>query len=158
MRIGDSYWIKDYSDYKELEDAYNKGSRLASSLMFSHEIKDGDNKYYCFRPTNRVVNGCIYITESYIVDVFKLLEATVDCPLRKDSIIPSENVITFTPEGLIINHDKKIKYKYESDMVYRLQKTQYKGESPYGLLAHLVDPFWDNVLHNGFKQVGYITA
>ena len=156
MKWFDSFWIGSYDDYKEIKDVYDKGARLASPLYFSHQIEDDGKTYYCFRPTNRKVGGCLYITEEYITNVFDMLGATVDFSIKPDYIIKSDNVITFAPDGITINHDKKIKYKYEGGTTYRLQKTQYKGTSPYGLLALMVDQFWDNMIHNGLLAAGYV--
>jgi hypothetical protein len=149
MRIGNNFWINDYKDFCELKSLHDNGARLASPLVFSHEIKDDGTTYYCFCPTDRRVDGCLYLTEYNIASVFDLFGSTVTLSVMNHDI-------TFTPTGITIDHGKQIKYKHEYDMVYRLQKTQYKGESAYGFLAHLVDPFWDNVTHNALKTIGYI--
>ena len=156
MRIGNNFWIDSYKDFKELEEVYDGGMRLASPLKFSHSVNDNGTVYYCFCPTDRRVDGSLYVSQYRITDVFDMLGATVSVDINKDNIIKTDNTITFTPYGMVINHGKTIKYKHENDMVYRLQKTQYKGDSPYGFLTNLIDPFWDNVTHNALVTIGYI--
>ena len=156
MRIGNNFWIDSYKDFKELEDLHDNGMRLASPLAFSHSVNDNGTVYYCFCPTDRRVDGSLYLTAERITKVFDMLGATVSVDIRKNNIIKTDNTITFTPSAMISNHGKTIKYKHENDMVYRLQKTQYKGDSAYGFLANLVDPFWDNVTHNALITIGYI--
>lgn len=156
MRIGNNFWIDSYKDFKELEDLHDNGMRLASPLAFSHSVNDNGTVYYCFCPTDRRVDGSLYLTADRITKVFDMLGATVSVDIRKDNIIKTDNTITFTPSAMIINYGKTIKYKHENDMVYRLQKTQYKGDSAYGFLANLIDPFWDNVTHNALITIGYI--
>lgn len=150
MRIGNNFWVSNHSDEKELRELYENGMRLASGLEFSHEIEDDGKTYYCFRPTDRRVDGNLYLTKYYIKDIFDMLGATVSYNME------SGDTLTFTPMGLVVNHGKLIKYKYQYDMVYKLQKTQYKGESPYGLLGSLVDTLFYCVARDGIINAGYV--
>lgn len=90
-KIANSFWINTWNDYCELRELFNDGARLASGLMFSHEINDGDETYYCFRPTDRRVDGAIYVTDYRLCDVFDLLNASVEYKKRIASAIRNVN-------------------------------------------------------------------
>lgn len=150
MKIGDNFWVNGYADYNVLKELHENGARLASTLEFSHEVKDGDDTYYCFRPTDKRVDGCLYLTAYFIDKVLDMLEATVDYNMEDG------NVLTFIPTGMIINHGKQIKFKRDSEYVYKLQKTQYKGESAYGLLGNIVDRFWTITTTDRVRRAGYL--
>ena len=148
-KIANSFWINTWNDYCELRELFNDGARLASGLIFSHEINDGGETYYCFRPTDRRVDGAIYVTDYRLCDVFDLLNASVEYNYDETSII-------FNGLGMIINHGKTIKFKRDDEFVYKLQKTQYKGKSAYGVLCHLVNNFWHNSMVYDLQHAGYI--
>ena len=113
------------------------------SLTYMPEGDEDDYHHF------RFAEGIVRVKSHYISLLFETLNATVNVGLRGD-------VLTFTPQGLDVNGKRHVKFKYEQDMVYHLQKTQYKGASPYGLLSVLVDPFWEHVVSDQLTKTGWL--
>ena len=148
MFIGNSVWIANDSDFKELVDMFTGGTRLASGLEYSHECKDGDNLYYCFAPTDKRVTGAFYVTADYLTRALDLVSVTVklgkDCP------------VVFTPHDIAGMDMFDRVYTYFTYRQDKRRKTscftmlQYRAASPYY-------PLYE-ILTQGYKNSPYYAA
>lgn len=155
MKIQSIVTIETYEDIDKLANLVEQGEVRIAPMVCDPDVECGEDacnhRYYRFQPEEGQTGVTICATTFKIPDLFVRLSATV-------SVNKQGNKLTFTPQGLTINGERHIKYKYMASMVYRLQKTQYKGENPYGFLATLIHPLWNHVTANQLTEIGYITA
>lgn len=148
MIMGYNFWIKSDEDFAELKSIFDNGSRLASPLEFSHEIKCEGDKFYCYRPTDRRVDGVFYIVPSLVCDVFSLLNATV-------TFHHEDADITFDGRSMIFNHSRTIKFERDERFCYDFDVDTYRSQNAYAVLEVLADGFFGRMAVRGMREAGY---
>ncbi len=148
MKLGCNFWINTDEDFAELKSIFDNGSRLASPLEFSHNIEDGGVKYYCFRPTDRRVDGVFYIVPSRVCDVFTMLDATV-------TFHHEDADITFDGRSMIFNHSKTIKFELDERFCFSFDVDSYRAKNAYEVLEMLASGFFGRMAVRGMREAGY---
>lgn len=156
MNIQTTITLETYKDIDKLATLVKQGEVRIAPMAYKPEA-DRDrhesdlDHYYLLQPEEGLAGATIRVKGRDILSFCDMLSATISVNLRGATL-------TFTPQGLSVNGKRHVRFKYEQDMVYRLQKTQYRGESPYGLLRVLVDPFWEHVISYQLTKIGYIAV
>lgn len=148
MKIGYSFWIKSDEDFAELKSAYDNGSRLASPLEYSHNIECDGETFYCYRPTDRRVDGVFYIVPSFVCDVFSLIDATV-------TFHHEDADITFDGRSMIFNHKRTVKFERDELFCYSFDGDTFRSKNPYTVLEMLASGFFGRMAVRGMREAGY---
>lgn len=136
MLVGNSMWIGSASDFDEFAGMIEGGVRLASGLIYSHTCEDDSNDYFCFVPTDRRVDGAVYVTAEYLTRVFDLAGVVVtlgeSCPIQFSPLdMQQRNYFGQTWTYYTYHKDKRRKSTYFS-------MTQYRAASPYSPLLEIL--------------------
>lgn len=138
--------VSNYKDFVRLEDAVKNGDyELRCDVKFASVETGGADGVYVFEAGD----DRFFLYSGRVDCVFTLLDATV-------SYETDEHTFTFDRDGMAIDGEKKIAYKYDYTYSYYFDATCYRSYGAYKVLAMLCDEFWRRHIIDGMKTAGYI--
>lgn len=84
---------------------------------------------------------------SDIEEVFSGLGCELELKTRAGTLVSS-------PDGIRLG-GRRFRFKRDGEMAYSLQKTQYKGKTPYCVAACYLQGLWP-YLDDGFRRAGWV--
>lgn len=128
-----NYEVNGWKDVAPVCEAINEGMpRIEECPNVFLEFKGTDGNGYEFYGMRGSEDIRLYVGRAHLCDVLERINAQVSYRDQRISMVIDQN-------GVRVNGGKLKKYKRQGDMTYRLQKTQWKGSSPYNLLQCLLD-------------------